>query len=226
MARLASGSTRTSAVCEAAIGPAWKAFWARNTERQPADGEGVGLPVHRERAVQSPATMSPTDLMSAAVKANPTAPAAPNMAARHHRGPRRARSTVTHHHPAADGAGRRSTRALVGASSPAVGLGEDEESGQPAGGGERTRSTPGDAIAEPEPGGQEEHEEQELGGQDGLDLAEVTEVEGDRLAQERPHHDGESDQPDPALEGVGHQAQAGASSPRGRPRRPSAGGCW
>ena len=32
---LARGSTSTSAVWEAAMGPAWKAFWARNSEATP-----------------------------------------------------------------------------------------------------------------------------------------------------------------------------------------------
>ncbi len=64
-----------------------------------------------------------------------------------------------------------------------AGLGKDKESGKASGGGKTpqplTQSDP-----ESKPGGQQEHDEQQLGGQDGLHLAQISEMEGHGLEQE------------------------------------------
>jgi hypothetical protein len=45
---LARGSTSTRVDCDAANGPAWKAFWVKKRPASPNAIEAVGLPVHEE----------------------------------------------------------------------------------------------------------------------------------------------------------------------------------
>ena len=64
---------------------------------------------------------------------------------------------------------------------------------------------PAQAVAEPD--GQDQQQEEQLGGEDGLDDAELAEAQGGGLQPELHQHEGEADEPDPPLDGVGHQAQ-------------------
>ena len=60
---------------------------------------------------------------------------------------------------------------------------------------------------EPKPCGQQKHEEWQLSGQDGLDLAEISDVEGDNLRHRRGHHERKSKEPHASPQGVSQQAQ-------------------
>jgi len=90
----------------------------------------------------------------------------------------------------------------------------DQEAGQPSRRGERPDPLPrGDG--EPEPRGEDEYEEQELCGEDGLDLAQVAQVQCERLTEERTDHDDEAEQPDTPTEGMGDQTQVQCGLIRG-----------
>ncbi len=61
---------------------------------------------------------------------------------------------------------------------------------------------------EAEPAAEDEQQEQELGGQHGLDHAELAEPEGGGLQPEDDQHQPEPDEPDAPPDGMGHQAEA------------------
>ena len=145
-------------------------------------------------------------LVRAALKAAVTAAAAPNAAARHHRGPRRAATMQPAMAPRRIDVGEQPTRAGWAGRCPPLGVGGQEEAGEPADDGGRTQPfEPAQPVAEPH--GQDEQQEEELGGEDGLDDAELAEAEGGGLQPEDHQHEREADQPDATPEGMGHEAE-------------------
>ena len=68
-----------------------------------------------------------------------------------------------------------------------------------------SHSMPGQPVAEPAT--EDEQQEEQFGGEHGLDHAQLPEAQGGGLQAELHEHEGEADEPDPPLDGVGHQAQ-------------------
>ena len=152
--------------------------------------------------------------MREALKAKVTAAAAPKAAARHHRGPNRAPTTdatmtaatavEATSHPVADGF-----------RSPPWGSATTKKAPSPA----TTAADPGALPpAQPVVEGDDEDglEEEQLGGEHGLDHAQLPEPQGHGLEDEGERQQGQAQQPDPPAQGVGDQAEAHGRLGRGR----------
>jgi hypothetical protein len=59
-----------------------------------------------------------------------------------------------------------------------------------------------------EPNGQDQEQEEQFGGEDRLDHTELTKAQGRCLQSELDQHQGETEEPDAALDGVGDEAEA------------------
>jgi hypothetical protein len=86
-------------------------------------------------------------------------------------------------------------------------VGEDEETRESRTGGKRSEVLTRTNL-ETEPHGQDEDQEQQLEGQDGLDFGELPEVQCDRLEEEREDHENKPQQPDASAERMRQETQS------------------